>query len=132
MEFAELVELAGQRIIELREVLSQGNSLLNELRRVEKSITTKLERDLDAEFAVRVNSIINEGLEEYQDSLKSAIKSASDSVYKRFDDMMNTLLGEDTHSKKKGEASIEDLFLQRRQSRNALIDDVVERTLRKR
>jgi uncharacterized protein YllA (UPF0747 family) len=132
MEFAELVELAGQRITELKAVISEGSSLLSELQRVEKIIDIKLAKDVDKVFAERLNETIKEGLDEYSASLDEAIRCATQAVFDRFDTIMTELLGEDIRSQKKGKKSIPDLLLQRRQSQSAVIDDVVERTLRKR
>lgn len=87
-------EKAAKAEQSLREVISDGNRMLREFKeafREYRELLPKLVHE-------SIDGEVRKGLDNYEDTLKGAIKAAEDSVQKRFDAMMDLLLFQDNRS----------------------------------
>ena len=83
------LEAAIERIeTETREANSAAKSLRDARREVEHFLADGVKPIVDAAIAAQVKK----GLDEYQTTLDAAIKQAEAAVYRRFDQLTNTLL----------------------------------------
>lgn len=105
-DMEDLINRAGEAIVELRRLLSEGNSMIKEMRKVEKSIDVKM-ASFPQIIDAKINADIEEGLKNYNEALQRAIADAEKVVNQRFDRLATILLGEDAKSRRLGQKSLE-------------------------
>jgi F0F1-type ATP synthase membrane subunit b/b' len=85
--------------VRIKDLLIEARGMIKDLRaerkNLEEFIKTSIREKIELEVAA--------GLDEYKGTLERAIKLAEESMFKRFDTIMEVLLGEDRESRKKGE-----------------------------
>ncbi|MFJ2514676.1 hypothetical protein ACIPEL_15280 [Streptomyces griseoviridis] len=95
-----------QLLAEIRE----AHGVLKDLRQTTKDARHEIRRLMTDQISAELRKHVATGLDTYKSTLDTAIESATAAVMKRFDDIADVLMGEDKTSRRRGEASIPDLF----------------------
>ena len=100
------------KIDELKAMHREANEMLRDLRSAIKE-GRALRDELKTAAEVAVNEqmvpVVKEGLEQFGRELSTAIDLGTEAVFRRFDTVADTLLGEDKASKRQGKISLPDL-----------------------
>lgn len=107
--FEDLVNRGAQVIMELREVIQEGHSLLKEFRKVNTEIDTKL-KVIPAIVEDKIGNDIDAGLEDYKKTLREQVEVAKrrvDSQFNKTIELFDMLLAEDKASIKEGRIPID-------------------------
>lgn len=93
-----LVREAHEAIKDLNGLLRQAERVGDELRNV-----------IATEFRSQMTAVANETFEGYSDQVMAAVKSSEAAVFKRFDDLSNSLLEVTKSERRRGFVGLEDL-----------------------
>lgn len=93
----------------LREATRQAHEVLGDLRRAIKDGERLVKEAADVAIKERFEPVVAQGLKEFGDALGVAIEESTQAVFARFDQITDTLLGEDKASRRRGKPSIPDL-----------------------
>jgi hypothetical protein len=98
---------------ELKELIQEAHTAIKDLRQAVRE-ALQIQATIRNSTADDVHDVLEaavaKGLEEFLEAQQAAIKDAERRVFNRFDRVMDTLLGEDKETKRKGEPSIPELF----------------------
>lgn len=111
-----------EEVARLKEATREAHEALKDLKRgVEeaKEAHRLLHACVEQALNDGIGKQVQEGLDEYKESLAAAIDGATEAVYKRFDQIADILTGEDKQSKRAGKPSIPDLVRRRAQIINS-------------
>lgn len=100
----EKIEAAEER---LKELLTEARGMIKDLRNEQKRLEEFVKDSIKDKIEVEVET----GLDKYKRELELAIKQATAAVFRRFDTIMNTLLGEDHKTKMSGKETLEELLV---------------------
>lgn len=110
----QLIERAAQVIIELRALIAQGHAMQKSLTQQEKRIDEKLKISLDETIAPQVQL----GLDEFKNSLDTAIKAAEKAVFQRFDNLAALLFEDD------GKETLEELAM-KKVAKDQMLEEII-------
>lgn len=112
------IRINDEDVARLKEATREAHEVIKDLKRAVAD-ARETHRLLHACVQDALNAGIGEqvqqGLDEYKDSLNKAIDDATQAVYTRFDQIADILLGEDKQSKRAGKPSIPELVERRAQ-----------------
>lgn len=100
-------------IVALKQATREAHEALRDLHRIQRDIDrkrTELEDAVTKSIESRINAAVKTGLEEYDASLKEAIKTGTQATYDRFDLIAAICMGEDKVSKREGKAPLDGLL----------------------
>lgn len=108
MADSDLAALAALRD-DLRDAVREAREALKDLRAERKRW-----QPLPDQVYGRIDQAVAQGLKEYETALETAIKTGTEAVFRRFDQISAILLGEDSQSRRAGDPSIPGLMRDRR------------------
>lgn len=92
----------------LKETIREARGVLKDLIRERKELEKTIAKIVDG----RIEDEIEKGLKEFGRALLKAVKTSEAAIFKRFDNLTETLMGEDRQSRKKGNAPLEVLLVE--------------------
>lgn len=104
--------MSEEELAALREATKRAHEVLKDLRqmvREAKDLVQVIDKAAGVAVEQRVQPAVDQGLEEFSEALKTAIDDGTEAVFKRFDTISDTLLGEDKASRRQGKPSIAEL-----------------------
>lgn len=111
-----------EEVARLKEATREAHEALKDLNvmiQMAKATVKELNACVEEALNDGIGKQVQEGLDEYKESLAAAIDGATEAVYKRFDQIADILTGEDKQSKRAGKPSIPDLVRRRAQIINS-------------
>lgn len=93
----------------LREATREAHEVLKDLRRAIKDGRQLVKEAAGIAVSEQMKPVVDKGLKEFSEALDVAVKEATQSVFDRFDQIRDMLLGEDRTSKRLGKPSISEL-----------------------
>lgn len=111
-----------EEVARLKEATREAHEALKDLNvmiQMAKATAKELNACVEEALNDGIGKQVQEGLDEYKESLAAAIDGATEAVYKRFDQIADILTGEDKQSKRAGKPSIPDLVRRRAQIINS-------------
>jgi DNA-binding transcriptional MerR regulator len=106
-------EKADKRISDLQAATREANLVLADIKQVLKEVRglhASIGPESKRMFEELLAEEVNRGLDEYKKSLETAIETATQAVFDRFETIRKTLLGETKQDKKAGRASIPEII----------------------
>lgn len=103
---------ALQAASELREAIGEAHGLIKDLRQATRDGRSVIDDLMTQKISDKLDAEVVKGLQTYQKSITKAVDDATEAVFKRFDTLAETLLGETQKT--------------RRQKRQRTIPELVE------
>jgi hypothetical protein len=104
----ELYERLQKATGEAREVIAELHGILKDIKEVKRE-AQKVVDEIMPKIMGHLDKSTEAGLSGYSKSILEAIDNATAAVYKRFDTLADTLLGEDKAAKRKGKPSLQEV-----------------------
>lgn len=92
--------------IRIKDLLTEARGMMKDLRAERRSLEEFIKNSIREKIELEVTT----GLDEYKGTLERAIKLAEEAMFKRFDTIMEVLLGEDKESRREGKEPIVDVL----------------------
>lgn len=97
---------------ELRELIREAHAAAKDLRTASKEaqqMSANIRRNAEAHIHRTIKTALDDGLAQYKLALSEAVRTSTKRINRRFDSLLDVMLGEDKNSRMQGLPSLVDL-----------------------